>query len=404
MPAFRYKALSSTGETLNGVMEALSTEEVVSKLQLQGHIPIEAVPADGAGQASLLSFLQRSDVSSNQITQFTQQLATLLGAGLALDRAMQIQVDLAENDKIKRLLVRVRDAVRGGSSLSDALDSQHGVFSRLYINLVRAGELGGTLDQTLARLADYLKRNKELKDSVVSAMIYPIILLVLAGGSLIFLLTFVIPRFKPIFEDLGGNLPLLTQVVMAFAEVLRSGWWVIALVVVIGVAWYRKQMSDPASRLRWDERYLRLYGFGDLLLKMETARLTRTLGTLMKNGVPLLTGLSISKNVLNNTVLAQVIENVANDVKTGSGLTSPMSSSKRFPKLALQMISVGEETGQLDDMLLRVADTFDLEVKTTVDRLMAIFVPVVTVVLAGLIAIIVLSMVLAILRMNELVG
>jgi general secretion pathway protein F len=402
MPSFRYKALSTSGEALTGVMEASSTDEVISKLQGQGHIPIEASPADGASESSLFSFLKRRDVTQEQVVQFTQQLSTLLGAGLALDRAMQIQVELAENDKVKRLLTRIRDLVRGGSSLSDALEAQHGVFNRLYINLVRAGEIGGTLDLTLARLTDFLKRGKQLKDSVISALIYPCILLVLAGGSLVFLLSFVIPRFKPIFENLGEELPLLTQIVMAMAEMVRSGWWVVAIALIVAVAWYRKQMSEPASRLRWDERYLKMAGFGALILKLETARFTRTLGTLMKNGVPLLTGLSISKNVLNNTVLANVVETVAKDVKTGSGLTAPMVASKRFPKLAMQMIAVGEETGQLDDMLMRVADTFDQDVKVTVDRLMALLVPALTITLAGFIMLIVLSMVMAIMQMNNL--
>lgn len=404
MPSFRYKALSATGEVLTGLIEAATSDEVVSKLQDQGHIPVEAIPADGSAQAGLLTFLRSSGVSAAQIGQFTAQLASLLNAGLPLDRAMQIQVDLAETDKLRKLLGRIRDQVRSGSSLSDALESQHGVFSRLYVNMVRAGEIGGTLDVTLARLADYLRRNKELKDSVISALIYPIILLVLAGGALVFLLTFVIPRFKPIFDEMGANLPLLTQMVMGLAEIIRGWWWLVALIVVVGVAWFRRELSQPVSRYKWDERFLRLPRFGDLFIKIETARLARTLGTLMKNGVPLLTGLSIARSVVGNSVVAAALDDVGKEVKTGSGLTQPMIASKRFPKLALQMVAVGEETGQLDDMLGRVADTYDLEVKTAVDRLMAILVPALTIFMAGAIALIVLSMVMAIMSMNELVG
>lgn len=404
MPSFRYKALSATGEALTGLMEAANPEEVIGKLQDLGHIPVEALPADGAGQAGLLTFLRSSGVSQAQIGQFTAQLASLLNAGLPLDRAMQIQVDLAETEKLRKLLGRVRDQVRSGTSLSDALESQHGVFSKLYINMVRAGEIGGTLDTTLARLADYLKRNKELKDGVVSAMIYPVILMVLAGGALIFLLTFVIPRFKPIFEDMGASLPWLTQAVMGLAELIRSWWWLIAGALVLGIAWFRRELSQPQSRLKWDDRFLRAPKFGDLLIKIETARLTRTLGTLMKNGVPLLTGLSIARAVVGNSVIAHALDEVAKEVKTGSGLTQPMLASKRFPKLALQMVAVGEETGQLDDMLGRVADTYDLEVRTAVDRLMAVLVPALTIFMAGAIALIVLSMVMAIMSMNELVG
>lgn len=404
MPSFVYKALSATGEVITGLMDANSAEEVVSRLQDQGHIPVEAKAADSAQQASLLSFLRRSGVSQQQIGQFTAQLASLLSAGLPLDRAMQIQCDLAETDKLKKMLTRVRDAVRSGTSLSDALEAQHGVFSRLYVNMVRAGEIGGTLDKTLTRLADYLKRNKELKDGVTSAMIYPIILMVLAGASLLFLLTFVIPRFAPIFEDMGATLPLLTRMVMGLAEIIRSGWWIVAIVLVVGIAWFRRELAQPHSRLKWDDRFLRLPKVGDLLIKIETARLTRTLGTLMQNGVPLLTGLAIARNVVGNSVIAQALDEVGQEVKTGSGLTQPLAQTRRFPKLALQMVAVGEETGQLDEMLGRVADTYDLEVKTTVDRLMAILVPALTIVMAGAIALIVLSMVMAIMGMNELVG
>lgn len=402
MPAFRYKALASSGEVLEGTIEAQSTEEAVAKLQEQGHLPIDAKPAEAGGGGGLRQLFQPRGVSGDQIARFTQQLATLLGAGMPLDRALGIQVELAETDKLRRLLDAIRERVRGGSSLSDALEAQHGVFSRLYVNLVRAGELGGTLDQTLARLADYLQRSKNLKDQVISALIYPVILLLLAAGALIFLLTFVMPRMVPLFEQLGAELPLITRIVMGFAWVLRYGWWVLVL-AALGSYWYfQSQYADPDGRLRWDQRWLGLRGVGDLLLKLDTARLARTAGTLLKNGVPLLSALAIAKNVLGNSALAAAVEEASKQVKTGGGLAHALGSTKRFPKLALQMITVGEETGQLDEMLLKVAEVYDQEVRTTVDRLMALLVPVLTIALAGFIAIIVVSMVMAILSANEL--
>jgi general secretion pathway protein F len=404
MPAFHYKAIASNGEILQGVMDAGTSDEVAAKLQEQGHLPMQAVPADSVASGGLASLFNRGGIAQAQIGTFTQQMATLMGAGLPLDRALQLLIDLAENDKIKKLVTRVRDAVRGGTSLSDALEQQHGVFNKLYLNMVRAGEMGGTLDQTLARLAEYMTRSKSLRDGVVSAMIYPCILMVMAGGSLIFLLMYVIPKFEPIFADLGGQLPWITRFVLGMATILRYGWWVLLLGAFGFSYWMRGQMAAADTRLQWDDRFLRFGRIGDLIAKIDTARLTRTAGTLLKNGVPLLTALSISKNVLGNSVLSAAVDQAATEVKTGGGLAHALIRSKRFPKLAVQMISVGEETGQLDEMLNRVADTYDLEVKTAIDRLMAILVPALTVFMAGFIAMIVMSVVVAILSMNDLVG
>ena len=302
------------------------------------------------------------------------------------------------------LVDRIRDEVRGGVSLSEALERQHGVFSRLFINMVRAGEMGGTLDHTLTRLSEYLERAQELKSSVVSALIYPCILLLLAGGAMIFLLVFVIPNFMPLFEQLGGELPILTQIVLAMANALRYGWWAIALAAAGVAVYFQRQFADPTTRLIWDTRLINLKWIGDLLIKIDTARFARTAGTLLKNGVPLLSAMSIAKNVLGNSALGEQVESATKDVKTGGGLAHALAVGKRFPRMALQMIAVGEETGQLDDMLLRAADTYDREVRTTIDRLMAAFVPVMTILLAGFIALIVISMVTAILSLNELVG
>lgn len=404
MASFRYRAIAPTGEIVQGVLEAASKAEAIARLQEQGNVPIEAHPAD-KGAGSIRGLLGNSSgVSADQIGTLTEQLANLLGAGLPLDRALQILLDLAENDKMKRMVTRVRDSVRGGAALSVALENQGGAFSRLYINMVRAGEMGGTLDRTLRQLAEYLKRSKELRSGVISALIYPIILLFMAGGSLIFMLTYVVPKLQPIFDQLGGELPFLTKMVLFMAAVLRYGWWVILLVVVALVLYFRKQMSEPATRRVWDGRLLNVMGIGDLLCKMDTARLVRTGGTLLKNGVPLLATLNIAKNVLSNAVLQDAVEEASKNVKTGGALAPALAHSKRFPKLALQMVTVGEETGQLDDMLLKVADVYDNEVKVTVDRLLAAFVPALTLFLAGFIAVIVTSMIMAIMSINNLVG
>jgi len=404
MPMFQYKAVAPSGETVQGQMEAASVDMVVLKLQEAGNIPLQAREASTGGFSLGALRVGRRGMNSREVAQFTQQMATLLSAGLPLDRSLQVLMDLAENERVGRTVSEIRDHVREGGSLSDALEKQHGAFGRLFVNMVRAGEIGGTLDVTLRRLSDYLERSRGLKDSVVSALIYPVILLVLAALSLIVLLVWVIPQFTPIFEELGGDLPLITKIVLGVGAVLQKFWWALILLTILAVTQFRRMMAVEEKRFAWDGRVLGTKWVGDLVAKLETARLTRTLGTLLSNGVPLLSALSIARNVINNTVLRKDVSDAAREVKTGGGLARNLARGGRFPRLALQMISVGEETGQLDAMLMKVSDSYDIEVRNTIERLLSIFTPVVTLFLAALIGTIVLSVLLAILSINDLVG
>ncbi len=399
MTVFYYKAVTPAGEVLEGQFDLANHDEVIGKLQDAGNIPLEVREADGGDSGSLIAaLLKKKTLREKQIVQFTQQLATLLGAGQPLDRALQILLDLPESERATRMLERIRDQVRGGTPLSDALEAEHGTFSRLYVNMVRAGEAGGSLDDTLSRLADYLERSANLKASVINAMIYPAFLVGMVITSLMVLLIYVVPQFAPMFEDMGVEMPLITVVVLAVGNALRSFWWLILLLIVLGAGWLRRQMADPPSRLRIDARLLKMRMVGDVIRKVETARLARTLGTLLKNGVPLLNGLTVSRNVMGNSMLAEAVGAAAEEVKTGGGLGYALSQSKNFPKLALQMISVGEESGELDGMLLKVADTFDVEVKNTLDRLLAALVPATTIVMTVVVAMIMLAIVLPIMN------
>ena len=399
MTLYYYKAVTPAGETLDGQMDVGTHDEVIGKLQDAGNIPLEVREADSGDSAGLFAALfKRATLREAQVVQFTQQLATLLGAGQPLDRALQILLDLPESEKARRMLERVRDQVRGGTPLSDALEAEHGSFSKLYVNMVRAGETGGSLDNTLTRLGDYLERSRQLKSSVINAMIYPAFLVGMVLFSLMILLIYVVPQFAPMFADMNVEMPLITKIVLAVGSTLQSFWWLIIVLIVLGAGWFRRQMADPVARLRIDERLLKTRVIGDVTRKIETARLARTLGTLLKNGVPLLTGLATARNVMTNTVLAQAVEQAAEEVKTGGGLGYALAQSKRFPKLALQMISVGEESGELDSMLMKVADTFDVEVKNTLDRLLAALVPATTIVMTVVVAMIMLAIVLPIMN------
>lgn len=403
MPIFEYKAVTPSGETLSGEMEAAGQDQVFARLQASGSIPISAREQSAGWQLDRL-WRGRRGLNQREVGDFTQQLSTLLGAGLPLDRSLSILAELAENDRIRDLVNKIRNHVREGGSLSDAMDQRHGVFSRFYINMVRAGEVGGSLDQTLARMAEYLERNKELKDGVLSAMIYPALLMVLAVASLMLLMVYVIPQFTPMFDDFGGQLPLLTRIVVGVGDVLQAFWWGLIAIALALVVWFQRQLAQPESRRRWDRRFLAMRWVGDVIAKIETARLARTTGTLLINGVPLLSALSIAKNVMSNTILADDVAEAAKAVKTGSPLAQALAENKNLPRLAIQMVNVGEETGQLDDMLIKVANTYDREVKVTIDRLMSLLVPMLTLGLALLIGVIVMSVLLAILSVNELIA
>ncbi len=402
MTQFRYRAVSAAGEMLQGQMEAASLDEVVSRLQDQGHTPLDARAADsGAASGGMAGWFKRGAFTGDQLAQFTHQLATLLGAGQPLDRALGILMDLPEGASAKQLIERVRDRVRGGTPLSQALDDEHSVFPKLYISLVRAGEAGGSLEDTLRRLADYLERSQQLRGSIINALIYPAFLMVGVLGSLLLLLAYVVPQFVPIFDDMQVPIPLITQVVLAIGNTLQSWWWALLILLILGVLIARSRLRDPAAKLAWHTRLLTMKLIGPLLLKVETARIARTLGTLLKNGVPLLTSLGIARQVTGNKALDLALAQASEQVKEGAGLSFALAQAQRFPRLALQMVQVGEEAGQLDTMLLKVADTFELESRRAIDRLLAALVPALTIVMTVMVAFIMAAILLPMLDLTS---
>ncbi|WP_119717277.1 type II secretion system protein XpsF [Cognatilysobacter tabacisoli] len=405
MPLYHYKALNARGEVLDGQMEAASNGEVVARLQEQGHLPIEArLASEGGGASTWRALLKPKPFAGARLVQFTQQLATLLGAGQPLDRALTILLELPEDEAARRTIADVRDAVRGGSALSTALERQHGTFSRLYVNMVRAGEAGGTMHETLARLADYLERARALQGRVINALIYPAILLVMVGLSLLFLLGYVVPQFAQMYESLDAPLPFFTKIILALGLFVRD-WWIVLLVVpALAALWFDRKRRDPVFREAFDGWLLRRKLAGGLVAKIETARLARTLGTLVRNGVPLLTALGIGRNVLGNRVLAADVDAAAAEVKNGVPLSIALGKGKRFPRLALQMVQVGEESGALDAMLVKTAETFETETGLALDRLLAALVPVVTIVLAGIVGIVVIAVLMPLYDLTSAIG
>lgn len=412
MPLFQYKAVSATGDVQEGVLDGPSQSAVVEKLQSMGLIPIRAEEAaqsaarksvaKGEHKSILGRLLAPRRVTQANLAVFTREMATLLKAGLPLDRSMEILLNLAENDKVRDLIANIRNEVRGGAALSKALDERRDVFSRFYVNMVRAGEAGGALPDVLKRLAEHMERTEELKSTITSALVYPIVLMLIATASVGFLVVYVVPTFKQIFDQSGKALPAMTQAVLAVSAFLRGYWPLILAGMIVSIWWLSRSLADPVSRRRWDQRFLENALFGDLVAKVEMARFARTLATLVSNGVPLLAGLSIVRETMGNMVMADAVASAAAELKEGRGLSKPMLETDRFPKLAVQMIAVGEETGRLDEMLVQVAETYDMEVRHAVKRLLTLIEPVMIVGMAVVVGLIILSLLTAMLDLFNL--
>ncbi len=406
MPEYIYKAADSLGKVVEGIMSAPEEATLVSKLHTMGYMPIKISPSSTGQKLSLsMKFsvpLPFSTVSGANLLAFTQELSTLIKAGLPLDRTLSILVEITENEKLKDVVQEVLKDVRGGRSFSDALALHPRVFDRLYVNMVKAGEAGGVLDIVLERLVDFQQRAQQLKSTVLNAMIYPIILVSVMAIVIIVMLMFVIPRFTMIFETMGKTIPLPTQILLSSSEFIQGFWWLILAVVIIISVLFQRYRNTEKGRLNWDSFKLKLPLLRDLILKIEVARFSRTLGTLINSGVPLLGALTIVKEVIKNVVVTNSISDISKGAKEGKGVSAPMRVVGIFPSLAMHMIRVGEETGKLDEMLIRVADTYDEEVQNTTKRFISALEPVLILVMALLVGFIVMSLIWAILGINDI--
>jgi general secretion pathway protein F len=403
MPLYIYKAVNRDGETVEMEREATDEGTLLLTLQNEGLLPIRIALAKSRPLAWLKLGRGRSRISHKQIGLFTRELLTLLQAGLPLDRALVVLLDLTANEPdLNAMIGKVLDAVKGGAQLSDALEAQNGVFSRFYLNLIRAGEAGGALEVVLERLTQFLESSKELRDTVTTALIYPAILVTMAGLSLLLLLTFVVPQFTEMFESAGKELPVPTQIVVGIAGALQSYWWTLIPLAMAVSGYVRYQRADPVRRLVWDGWMLKLPLFGELILKFQVASFSRTLTTLLSNGVSLLAALAIVKETLDNRLVAEKIGLAAESLKRGGGLSAPLMEAELFPSLAMQMIKLGEESGHLAEMLERVAVTYDKEIKVSIQRLLALLEPVLIVGMGIMIGGIIMSIMMAILSVNDL--
>jgi general secretion pathway protein F len=405
MPSFRWSAINGGGDVVDGVMEAPDRGAVVERLQRQGHLVLRADPADrrrGLRELLHIELGGPRGLDKAALGEVTRELAIMLAAGQDLDRALRFVVDNTRSARARGILGNVRDKVRSGTSLAAALAGEPRSFSKLYIGLVRAGEAGGTLPATLDRLATLLERERSLSANLRSALIYPALLVVAAVGSIVLLLDYVLPQFIPIFEQAGAQLPASTRALMALGTVVGAGapWLLVAGLAAGLVA--RQLLTRPANRLGLDRLLLHLPIIGSVLRETLAARLTRTLGSLLQNGVSLIPALGIAQDALGNLAASAAVEAAAVGAKGGAGLAMPLAAAGVFPARTIHLLQLGEEAAQLSAMALKAADIHDEQARLMMQRLVALAVPLITITMGLAVAGIVSALLTAMLNLNDL--
>ena len=414
MPRFNYVALDSRGQEATGLVEATSTNDAIGRLRQAGYFPTsvyEEAIARFDGKAarqrtakmarttkprakSRMVLLQRTKVKPKILMIFTRQLATLIDSGLPLLRSLTVLANQERDKVLKKTINKLADSVQSGNTFSDALALHPRIFNDLYVNMVKAGEVGGVLELVLNRLSEFQEKANKIKNKVVSAMVYPIIVMTMAVGIMGFLLVFIVPKFEAIFHDMLGDkpLPAITTFVIGTSNLVKDhGLLVLGGVIVVVMA-YKFIGRTRGGRFVIDSFKLRMPLFGDLNRKTAISRFARTLGTLVTSGVPILQALNITRETAGNAAIAAAISQVHDSVKEGESIVQPLEASHAFPPMVISMIDVGEETGKLPDMLLKIADVYDDEVDNSVAALTSMLEPIMIVLLALIVGTIVLAL------------
>ena len=406
MTVFVYKATDQNGQFVEGDLEAPDYHVAVKRIQRLNYFPIQVTQGKPGrkiargNKSSWTDFF--GQISQKEILTMTQQLATLVGAGITLDSSLSSMVKLAEKEQLKETLADIQKRVHGGSSFAEALSEHPKAFSKLYVNMVRAGEEGGALTESLNRLAKFMEKSEDLKNNIRAAMAYPAVLAMVGGSAVIVLFTVVIPRFSVLFEDMGSALPLPTKIMLGMSSLVSNYWWLLLILVVLMVAGFISFKNTEQGKHRWDSLVLKLPLFGPLIRKIEVSRFSLTLSTLLKSGVPVLQALGIVKSILSNSVIVSAMHGLQSGLKSGKGLSGPLQQSGIFPPMAVHMITVGESSGTLDEMLSKVSETYDKEVELSIKQLISLLEPMMILLMALVIGFIVISMLLAIFSINDI--
>ncbi|WP_321531234.1 type II secretion system F family protein [uncultured Desulfuromonas sp.] len=419
---YDYKAISPQGDVVTGQLQASSEAAAAMVLQQRGLTPLR-IQADGStaiqkksrvkvktakpaaksrsNERFSLPTLQRR-ASTRDLVMFSQDLAALLNAGVPLPRSLKIIAELVEKKSFEAVIVDLHEQIKQGSTFWEALESHPNCFSPVFVHMVKAGEAGGVLDRVLERLGSYLDGVQELKEYLLSAMMYPLFLLVTAMASVTVLLTVVVPKFSVIFGDMGVALPFSTRVLLGMGTFLQNYWWAVLLVVIAMVVSIRLYSRSQTGRKRLDHLKLCLPGLGSLFKRIEISRFCRTFGTLLTSGIPILSSLQMVRGVLGNVVLSSSVKNVHAELKQGGTLSESLAATGFFPAMAIQMIAIGEETGRMDQMLVRIADMYDREIRVTIKSFTSLFEPLIILLMGLVIGAMVISMLLAIFSVNDM--
>jgi general secretion pathway protein F len=405
MPTFFYKATDPSGKIIDGTIDAKEESIVVDRLHEQGYFPIKIGLPQTTGRTlipdkGVKSFLTR--VGGKDVLNFTQQLTTLLEAAVPLDVSLSTLVDLSKKGKFQALVQNLLEDVHAGVALSDSMARYPKVFSKLYVRMVRSGEASGNLNAVLTYLTEFLERSQKLKEEIISAMIYPSLITLVGIGAIIVLITTVVPRFAAIFESMGQNLPFTLSLMISLSDGIKQYWWVGLGILAGCIFLYRYLLKDPTIRLTWDRWKLKIPIIGAFIQGSEVSRFCRTLGTLMVGGVPLLQALLIVREVVENTFISSQIRNMSEKITEGQNISRPLAESKAFPSMAVKMLAVGEEVGKLGEMLFKIANVYDEEVRRTVTRFIRLLEPMIIVAMGLVVGLLVYSIATAVFSMNDI--
>ncbi|WP_054031499.1 type II secretion system inner membrane protein GspF [Desulfatitalea tepidiphila] len=408
MPVYDYTAYDAKGKTISGIIDADGAAAARQKIRTSGYYPVELREVvDGVAQAGdrgRRPFAQRfTRIRPVEVSIMTRQLATLIGAGFPLVSALDSLISQTNKPALKKVVAGIKESVVEGTPFAKALGKYPNIFSSIYVNMVDAGESSGTLEIVLERLADIMEKQEALKNRMITAMIYPILILMISAVIISFMLIYVTPKIMSMFESLKQELPLPTQILIAISEFFQSYWWALVLLVIAALLGLRAIGKSKEGRRWMDTHVLGMPLFGSLIRRMAAARFSRTLGSLLENGISMLPALGIVQNIVGNVFISQSIANASEEVGKGQGLGKSLDKDGAFPPMAIQMIQVGEQSGNLEEMLNKVADVFEKEVETTAMRLTALVEPVMILVMACLVTFIVLAICLPIFEMNQLI-
>ena len=408
MPVYEYTALDRAGKNVAGIIDADSTVAARQKLRASGKYPVEVkettakAKSESAAGVSLPSLFNR--VNHDDIHALTRQLATLLNAGIPLVGALDALMEQTTSPPLKKIIAQIKESVNEGNSLTVSITRHPKLFSNIYINMVRAGEASGSLDVVLDRLAEFGEHQQALKGRFQAALVYPIFMAIIGTGVLFFLLSFVVPNLTRIFTEMKQVLPLPTTILIWFSDFMRSYWWAILVVIVASIFGIREFIKSPKGRHIWDTLKLHLPVIGQINRKIALSRFGRTLGSLLQSGVPLITSLEIVRNIVNNVLIGAVIDEAMEDIQAGKSLNLALSRSIWFPPVFRQMVSVGEQSGDLEGMLHKVADAYEREVETRITGMTALIEPIMILFMAAIVGFIVISILLPIFEMNQMIN